>query len=150
MKAITIIIGLILTVNGFGQSVRWNPSKDISKMVADDTVIYPKRVQVRDVANHYTSVTVWSTDLDTSIRFSVGGSNKYIKGDVFGFEAISNDSLPYRFYYPDHLTVTNGDTTYQKTITFSDPLRFTRPGLWISKDSASTGTVNFEFLFTQP
>lgn len=151
MKKLIILIGLItITVGISAQVETWIPRIDISGMVADDTVIYPKRNEIRNSAGYYMYVTAWTTDLDTSVTFSFGGSNKYIKERIYGFEQIANDSLPYTFLKESNIVVTNGDTTYQKSFDFTEPIKTAIPGIWLRKDAATSGTIGFDVILSKP
>lgn len=148
-----IIFGLAifpLLVNG--QSVRWSGSIVVDNMVSQDTSVQAS-YSVSDINGSDWSVTISSDTsavLDTSVTVTFGGSNNRIsESSRFAFEGINNENLPYRFYIEDHVVITNEDTTYQQSFVGTN-YPFARPQLWLDKDSASTGTFKYDFLFTKP
>lgn len=150
-KLIIYLVFIFVSIYSIGQNKDWHPRIIIDNMVADDTVLQPTYAECGDIGGYGMSVTVWSTDLDTSITVSFGATNKITDSTdyTFAFESFPNDSLPYRFYMEDHQVITNNDTTYQRTFERTKPIQSSRPLLYLRKDDCISGTAYFDFLFTK-
>lgn len=151
MKKLILLLSFI-PVFVFGQNRSWHPKINVGNMVADDTVLQASYTECGDIAGYIMGVTVWSDEIDTSVTVNFGASNKIIDSTnyKFSFEGFSHDSLPYRFYKEDHTIITNTDTSYQKSFERTNPITFSRPQLWMSRDSCKSGTIYFDFLFSKP
>ncbi len=154
MKKIFYFIYL-LPILTFGQSQTWSGSIVIDNMVNQDTVIQAPLSIIKDIDGRSWSFTV-SVDtvapIDTCVIIDIGGSNKRIVGSSrFAFNGYLSDYLPYTICMDSIITVTNNDTTYQKTFIGGDVLYpFARPQLYLNKDSSTSGTIYYNFLFSKP
>lgn len=147
-KKLTLIalFALITSLSLSLSAQSWSTTLDLEDMSVADTFL--QATGLPQVGGSPWLVTFELTDVDSNITVDIGGSNNLysLNPRLYAFEQLPHDSLPLELDPANVLVITNGDTTYQKSV-FGNYYYYPVPVIKVTKDALGTGELKVNFTY---